>query len=146
MSSRNLAELPPWATSLLQRAPVAHLGLADDRDHPRVLPITFAVAGGALYSAVDQKPKRSPAAKLARVRYLRRRPEAAVVVDRYDDDWRKLAWVQLLGPVEILAVEGQTEALRALADKYPPYHDHAPAGPLLRLAPARVLCWRASTR
>lgn len=136
-------ELPRWAVSLLAAAPVAHLGLLDDDDSPRVLPITFALHGGAVWSAVDAKPKRRPGAELARVRFLRRRPRAALTVDRYDDDWSRLAWVQLLGRVDVLEASQAPDALDALADKYPSYADRRPGGPLLRLAPERALHWRA---
>jgi PPOX class probable F420-dependent enzyme len=136
-------QLPRWATSLLATARVAHLGLLDDDDDLRVLPITFALHGGAVWSAVDAKPKRRPGAELARVRFLRRRPRAALTVDRYDDDWSELAWVQLLGLVEVLEASQAPDALDALVDKYPSYADRRPDGPLLRLAPERALHWRA---
>ena len=72
---------------------------ADDR--PRVLPVTFAVAGDAVWSAIDHKRKRVEGRELARVRWLSRNPAAALTVDRYDDDWARLAWVQALGDVEL---------------------------------------------
>jgi PPOX class probable F420-dependent enzyme len=123
---------------------VARLAFLDDRDRPRVLPVTFAVAAGAVWSAVDEKPKRVPGKELARVRYLRRRPEAALCVDRYDDDWSRLAWVQVLGRVEVLNAADEPHALDALAERYPVYRERLPAGPLLRLEVERVLHWRAS--
>ena len=95
-----LETLPGWAQELLAEARVARLGYVDEDDHPRVLPVTFAVAAGAVWSAIDEKPKRS--AEPARLRHLRRRPEAALLVDLYDDDWSRLAWVQLLGTVDVL--------------------------------------------
>ena len=137
-------ELPRWAASLLASAPVAHLGLADDDDNPRVMPVTFALHAGAVWSAVDRKPKRRPGTELARVRFLRRRPQAALTVDRYDDDWSKLAWVQLLGRVDVLEASEAGDALDALAAKYPSYREHRPDGPLLRLVAERALHWRAS--
>jgi PPOX class probable F420-dependent enzyme len=139
-----LDELPSWAFELLRDAPVGHLGLIDDDGRPRVLPVTYAVVGGELWSAVDDKPKRLPADRLARVRWLRARHEAAVTVDRYDDDWSRLAWVQVLGQVAVLEAAGQERALEALAARYAAYSALLPAGPLLRLTPERALCWRAS--
>ena len=53
--------------------------IVDDGDRPRVLPVTFAIADGVVWSAIDEKPKRS--AEPARLRYLARRPEAALLVD-----------------------------------------------------------------
>jgi PPOX class probable F420-dependent enzyme len=125
----------------LEQSRVARLGLLDGRDTPRVLPVTFVLFEGALWSAIDRKPKR---AEPARVRFLRRRPEAAVTVDRYDDDWSRLAWVQVLGEVDVLDVGDCAPALEALASKYEQYRREAPPGPVLRLSPSRALCWRAA--
>jgi PPOX class probable F420-dependent enzyme len=136
-----LPALPRWALVLLESARVARLGLLDDDDRPRVLPVTFALAEGALWSAIDHKPK--GAGEPARVRYLQRRPQAALTADRYDDDWTRLAWVQVLGEVALLDAEAAAGGLEALAAKYVQYRERAPAGPLLRLEPSRVLFWRA---
>jgi PPOX class probable F420-dependent enzyme len=142
IGSRTIDELPAWARALLEEQRVARLAFVDDRDRPRVLPVTFAVADGAVWSAIDEKPKRTP--EPARVRYLRRRPGAAVCVDRYDDDWARLAWVQLLGSVEVLDPADAPSAVDALAARYAPYRERRPPGPLLRLEPDRALHWRAA--
>jgi PPOX class probable F420-dependent enzyme len=109
-----------------------------------VLPITFAVAGGRIWSAVDEKPKRAAGEDLARVRFLRRDPHVALSVDRYSDDWEELAWVQVLGDVEIVPVDREPEALAALVVKYAAYRDSPPPGPLLALTPERCLYWHAA--
>lgn len=143
MNAGPLDDLPRWAIDLLDDARVGHLGLIDDRDHPRVLPVTFTSFEGALWSAIDRKPKRATTTPLARIRYLRRRPQAALTVDRYDDDWSKLAWVQVLGRVEIAEAADHVAALDALRAKYDAYRDCPPPGPLLRLVCERALCWLA---
>ena len=141
-----LETLPGWARELLVAERVARLAYVDDHDRPRVLPVTFAVEGGAVWSAIDEKPKRTP--EPARLRHLRRRPEAALLVDVYDDDWSRLAWVQLLGAVQIVDVRSHARdavaALAALAGKYPQYAERTPPGPLLRLTVERALQWRAA--
>jgi PPOX class probable F420-dependent enzyme len=126
---------------MLQSGRVGRLGLLDDQDRPRVLPITFALSEGCVWSAIDEKPKRP--GEPARLRYLRRRPEAALTVDVYSDDWAKLAWVQLLGRVEVVDAADAAPAMDALAGKYERYAERPPPGPLLRLTPERALCWRA---
>ena len=139
-----LGELPGWAVELLEAERVGRLAFVDDRDRPRVLPVTYALAGAAVWSAIDDKPKR--AGEPARVRYLRRRPRAALCVDRYDDDWSRLAWVQLLGRVDVRPIDEGDEGMAALAARYAPYRERRPPGPLLRLAVERALCWRATSR
>jgi PPOX class probable F420-dependent enzyme len=133
-----------WANELLESARVARLGLLDDEGAPRVLPVTFAVADGRIWSAIDRKPKRT--AEPARLRFLRRDPRAALTVDRYSDDWDQLAWVQVLGRVEILDVPAGGVGLAALREKYEQYREQAPPGPLLALQPHRYLWWRAANQ
>jgi PPOX class probable F420-dependent enzyme len=138
----SLGTLPEWARELLASERVARLGYVDEEDHPRVLPVTFAVAAGAVWSAIDDKPKRS--AEPARLRALRRRPDAALLVDVYDDDWSRLAWVQLLGRVDVLPLDSAPEAITALVRKYAPYAKRTPPGPLLRMTVERTRQWRSA--
>ena len=146
MDISNLAELPAWAAELLEDARVGRLGLLDEQGHPRVLPVTFALAEGRIWSAVDEKPKRARGDELARVRFLRRDPRAALTVDRYSEDWEELAWVQVLGEVRILerSDSAADAGLASLTNKYEPYRESPPPGPLLALDPERCLFWRAS--
>ena len=136
---RQLSDLPGWALALLDETFVGHLGLLDEGGHPRVQPITFARLGDVLVSAIDDKPKRTTPARIAR---LRSDPRATVTIDRYDDDWSRLAWVQVLAEASI--VDLHAEALAALQRRYPVYRETPPQGPLVNFRPVRILCWRAS--
>jgi PPOX class probable F420-dependent enzyme len=135
-------EVVAWANNLLESERVARLGLLDEEGAPRVLPVTFAVAEGRIWSAIDQKPKRT--GEPARLRFLRRDPRAALTVDRYSDDWEKLAWVQVLGSVRIVEISEGATGLAALKEKYEQYREKSPPGPLLTLEPERFLWWRAA--
>ena len=136
-----MSNLPTWAHLLVESARVARLGLIDDTGHPRVLPVTFVLVGDHVLSTVDQKPKRSPNVELARVRWLRRRPEATLLVDHYSDDWSQLAWVQLIGRITIPT---DAEPPPELVAKYEPYQRQPPPGPSLRLDIERTVHWRAT--
>ncbi len=107
-----------------------------------MLPVTFAVAEGRIWSAIDQKPKRT--GEPARLRFLLGDPRAALTVDRYSDDWDQLAWVQVLGSVRILDASEGAAGLEALSSKYEQYREETPPGPLLALDPERYLWWRAA--
>ena len=121
---------------------MGRLGLLDLEGAPRVLPVTYALAEGRIWSAIDRKPKRSE--EPARLRYLQRDGRAALTVDRYTDEWDELAWVQVLGSVRILEVAEGRAGLEALRAKYEQYRDEEPPGPLLALGPRRYLWWRAA--
>jgi len=141
-SCASVAKLPQWALTLLATARVGRLGLIDNEERPRVLPVTFALAGGALVSAVDHKRKDVAPERLTRVRWLRARPRAALTVDHYEEDWSRLAWVQALGTATIRDVADAPAAIAALTERYAQYRDHPPAGPVIELAPDRFVWWR----
>jgi PPOX class probable F420-dependent enzyme len=141
VASSQPTEVVAWANKLLESERVGRLGFLDEEGAPRVLPVTFAVADGRIWSAIDQKPKRT--AEPARLRFLRRDPRAALTVDHYSDDWEELAWVQVLGLVRILDVKEGADGLAALSAKYEQYREESPPGPLLALKPERYLWWRA---
>jgi len=122
---------------------VARLGMVDDEGGPRVLPVTYALAAGALITAIDHKPKQTSPDRLARVRWLRARPRAALTVDHYAEDWSELAWVQAIGRVSILDAADAADAIAALVGRYPQYRDRAASGPVLSLMPDRLVWWRA---
>jgi PPOX class probable F420-dependent enzyme len=143
VSSPTLENLPRWADRLLEVARVGHLGVIDDYGRPRVLPVVYAIHDGAVWTAVDNKPKRG-GRELARVRWLRERPDAVLTVDHYEQDWSRLAWVQLLGRVAVLDGPPSGPVLEALARRYPQYRHDPPPGPSLRLIATRAVCWRAS--
>ena len=63
--------------------------------------------------------------------------------DHYEDDWSRLSWVQAIGPVTILAAADAQDAIAALTERYAPYRERSPAGPVLSLEPDRILWWRA---
>jgi hypothetical protein len=69
------------------------------------------------------------------------------VVDRWDEDWRRLAWVIVEGRAEVHAAgPARARAIELLLDKYAQYRAMGlarAAGPVLAITPARILCWRA---
>ena len=143
VASGTLDGLPQWASDLVRDSRVGHLAMIDLNGRPRVLPVTYAIHEAAVWMAIDHKPKR-PGREPARVRWLREHPHAALTVDRYEDDWAALRWVQLIGDITVLDSPPTTEVLIALSHRYPQYRADPPPGPALRLDVVRALWWRAS--
>lgn len=80
---------------------IGHLATADSRADPHVVPVCFGLAEGTLYITIDQKPKQDRGRPLKRLSNIAENPRVAIVFDRYDEDWRRLAWVMLRGRAEI---------------------------------------------
>jgi len=143
-----MAESPPaWALAMLREARVGRLATADAAGRPLVVPVCFAFDGAALYSAVDDKPKRTR--QLRRFRNVADNPQASLLVDVWDEDWTRLAWVRVDGRADVLAGGDEfTRGLELLRAKYPQYRamNLEREGAVLRLRADGVRCWRAIDR
>lgn len=130
--------------AFLDLARVAHLATADSAGAPHVVPICFARDGAALYMAVDGKPKRGDGRSLRRLKNIAENPQACVTVDRYDEDWSRLAWVMLRGTARILEVgeEGHARAQALLKARYPQLSAMDISGrPVVAIQIERVTSW-----
>jgi PPOX class probable F420-dependent enzyme len=126
----------------LTGARVARLATTDPDGRPHLVPIVFAVDGDRLYSAVDSKPKRSQT--LRRIENARARPDVTILVDHYEEDWRRLWWIRMRGRARVLEDGDEFEhALALLTAKYEQYRAEPPDGPVLAVDIADVREWRA---
>ena len=149
-------EFTPSLVAFLEEQRVGRLATVDVEGMPHVLPVCYALVPerdgiNAVYSVVDEKPKRGDPWRLARLRHLRSHPFAALVVDAWDEEWSRLGWVMLRGSAAVLGerggedVSGADERARALDElrrRYPQYRAMTLEGrPLIRLRPDRLLHW-----
>ena len=140
--------LDPETRALLEEARRATLTTIDHRDgRPRSVPICYAVVGDVIWSPLDEKPKLTlDPTNLRRVRNLRADPRATILVDRWSEDWTRLAFIELeahAGLVERGSPEHAT-AVAVLRRRYPQYAGHnLEERPLLRFAVDGIVRWRA---
>jgi PPOX class probable F420-dependent enzyme len=121
-------------------ARVARLATLGAEGRPHLVPICFALDGETLYSAVDEKPKRSK--RLQRLENIRRRPEVTVLVDHYEEDWSRLWWVRLDGTAIVLDEgEEQGHAVALLEAKYEQYRAEPPTGAVIAVRVERWSGW-----
>jgi PPOX class probable F420-dependent enzyme len=130
-------ELSPAARELLLGARTAHLATADQYARPHVVPIVFVWRDDVLYTPLDRKPKRDDDwHALRRVRNIETNGRVAIVVDRYDEDWSRLAWVLLEGVATILESGDERDRAAAwLREKYAQYETLSLEGrPVVRVS------------
>ena len=108
-----------------------------------MVPVCFAWLPPVIYSAIDGKPKRTT--MLRRVRNIAATGRAAMVVDRWTENWKELAYLFVEGPAMLLedGIE-RDEALILLTAKYPQYDDLPLVGnPVIKLIAERTVEWHA---
>jgi PPOX class probable F420-dependent enzyme len=136
------------ARELLATARIAHLATADQYARPHAVPVVFVWREGVLYTPLDRKPKREDDwHALRRVRNIETNGRVAIVVDRYDEDWSRLAWVMLEGVATILETgEERDSAADLLTTKYAQYETLSLEGrPIVRVVIERASEWSSGS-
>ncbi|WP_226004299.1 TIGR03668 family PPOX class F420-dependent oxidoreductase [Natrinema salinisoli] len=166
--------MTPEEHAFLERARVGSLATVDDAGRPHAVPICFALlerstpsesadANGPVHensgdgsqtrlvSAIDEKPKSTR--ELQRVRNIRSNPTVTLLVDRYREEWSRLAWVQVRGRARILEPDIaadhpdasiRSDGVTALESKYDQYAEHdLESRPLLSIRVGRTVSWGA---
>lgn len=123
-------------------ARVARLATVGAGEQAHIVPLCFALEGDRLYSAVDEKPKRTR--RLKRLDNVRLHPRVSILVDHYEEDWSQLWWVRLDGDARVLEEGPEYQrALELLMQKYAQYRAQPPAGPVIAVAIERWRAWSA---
>ena len=127
----------------LAGARVARLATVGGDGQPHLVPVTFAVDGDLIYTAVDYKPKKS--VNLRRLKNIRENPRVALLVDHYSEDWDELWWVRVDGWASVVEDElGLQDPLDVLAHRYEQYQERRPAGPVILIQADRWKGWSSS--
>lgn len=139
-----------FAVQSFARAPVAVLGTVGPDGGPHLVPVVFAVRGGAdadpagarIYTAVDAKRKSTQ--RLRRLANIAANPRVSLLVEQYDEDWSRLWWARADGVAEIHPAGDQMAIGYALLrGKYPQYDRVALDGPVVTVDVTHWSSWRA---
>lgn len=127
----------------------ARLATVRDDGSPHLVPVVFAVIGEQIVHVVDAKPKQTDDPwRLQRIRNILWEPRVAFLADAYDDDWSTLWWVRAEATATV--VDPVTDAVRhgaavdALAERYEPYRQTRPTGPVISAIVIKWTGWAAS--
>lgn len=127
---------------------VGHLATANAAGVPSVVPICYALIEDdgepVVVSSLDRKPKSRDVHDLRRTRDIAAQPAASLVVDDYNENWERLAFVQLRGIAEVREPGSPRfePAVAALRAKYPQYATMAlDDRPIIRLSGLTATSW-----
>jgi PPOX class probable F420-dependent enzyme len=131
------------ARRLLAAARVARLATASPDGVPHLVPVTFAVDGDTVYTAVDGKPKTT--ARLRRLDNIRRNPAVALLADHYAEDWAALWWARADGSASVIEDPAMMAGpARLLAGRYRQYATVGLPGPVIAIRVTRWSGWAAA--
>jgi PPOX class probable F420-dependent enzyme len=124
---------PPANYASLLRARRGYLGTHGKEETAEVMPVCFTWAGEAIWIALDvRRPAALALLKIPRGGDLG--PPVCFIVDRWDEDWSKLGWLQARGTATVLERGQESErAMEALASKYTQYRKRAIKPSIIRL-------------
>jgi PPOX class probable F420-dependent enzyme len=135
---------PDEARARFEASPVAHLATVRPDGSPHVVPISFALDGDTIWTAVDAKPKRGT--RLRRLENVAANPRVSVIVDHYEADWTRLWWARADGHASEYWQGPELErALALLRARYPQYAEVRLQGPALGITVDRWTGWSASS-
>jgi PPOX class probable F420-dependent enzyme len=130
----------PEARHRLASSRVARLATAAANGQPHIVPVTFAVDGDIIYTAIDHKPKTTT--NLRRLRNIAENPQVSLLADHYSDDWSTLWWARADGRAAILtSADEMSGPLALLAARYPQYRADPPEGPVIAITATTWTAW-----
>ena len=91
---------------IINRARVARLSTIDyQKQIPHIVPVVFVFDGDHYFIPLDDKRKKETVEKLKRVKNIQHCPNAALLIDEYNEDWSKLVFVMIQGKAYLIREE-----------------------------------------
>ena len=135
----------PSVREFIESARIAHLATASGAGEPHNIPLCFWFDGARFYFVIDGKPKRQSGTAIKRMRNIAENPRVALVIDHYNEDWKRLAYVLVHGIARVVDDDAEyAYAIQHLRHKYPQYHAMMltqEKNPAVRIDPERVHAW-----
>ncbi|MHA2226803.1 MAG: pyridoxamine 5'-phosphate oxidase family protein [Candidatus Hodarchaeales archaeon] len=131
-----MIEISNDARKFLEEGRVLRIATVDKNGSPRLAPFCYWIQDDVVYILTRPETKT--------VRNLRRNPEAAIMVDHYDEDWSQLKFCMIKG--ETTLIEEKEEVLKLHSTRGKKYSQQGdPTGRVfvvIRLEPSKVVTLR----
>jgi PPOX class probable F420-dependent enzyme len=127
------------------RARVARLATVNSQCLPYLVPVVFVFHENHFFIPLDEKKKKVKPQMLKRVLNIYNNPNVALLIDEYDEDWTKLAFVMIHGKASIRNKKQESMQLIKVYDKlhakYPQYRKINPGEMFIVIKPEKVTSW-----
>ena len=136
--ARAIGDLPEPVRALFERERRGVMTTLDPDGSGHSIPIGFVVVGDEIMSPIDHKPKSGR--KLHRLSNIERDDRVTLLVDHWDEDWTRLAWVMVRANATVDAGVPPQVAL-ALNERYPQYAADEVPDSWIRMRPTKLTWW-----
>jgi len=133
--------------TLIKGAKVVRLATVDQKSHPYVVPVVFVFHENSFFIPLDEKVKTVNARKLKRVKNIEKNPNVTLLIDKYQNDWKKLFFLMIHGRATM--IDGKNSKLmdkihKLLISKYPQYKKIGIGNSCITIHPTKVTFWNNS--
>ena len=136
--ARAFDELPESLRALLERERRGVLTTLDPDGSGHSVPVVFVVIGDEIVAPIDHKPKTGRV--LTRVKNIERDPRVTVLVDHWDEDWTRLAWLMVQARA-VIESDAPRDVVKALNARYQQYAPDEQPDALIRMRPTKLTWW-----
>jgi len=140
---------PSAVEEFIERARLARLATIDSEFKPHLVPVVFVFDGKHFFIPIDEKRKKiTKPAKLKRIKNIQHNPAVALLIDQYNEDWTKLAFVMIQGKALVASKREENTLLRQayekLMKKYVQYQKVGVGEMCIIITPMKVVSWSNS--
>jgi len=132
--------------SLIKKAKVARLATVDQKSHPFVIPVVFVFHENLFFIPLDEKSKTVNSKNLKRVKNIEKNPNVTLLIDKYQNDWKKLFFLMIHGKAKV--IDGNSKLMdkihKLLILKYPQYKKIGIGNSYIIIHPTKVTLWNNS--
>ena len=133
--------------TLIKGTKVARLATLDQKSNPYVVPVVFVFYENSFFIPLDEKTKTVNPRKLKRVKNIEKNPNVTLLIDRYQNDWKKLFFLMIHGKATLIDEKNsklRDKIHKLLISKYPQYKKIGIGNSCIRIKPQRMIHWRYS--
>jgi PPOX class probable F420-dependent enzyme len=139
-----------FVKTIIDKARVARLATVDSECKPHLIPVVFVFDNYSYFIPIDEKTKRSRPEKLKRAKNIQQNSNVTLLIDDYNENWRKLYFIMIQGKASIIG--GKTleqnelllleKAHKLLSDKYLQYQKIGIGEYVIMIIPQKVITWK----
>lgn len=139
-----------FVKTIIDKARVARLATIDSECKPHLIPVVFVFDNYSYFIPIDEKTKRSRPEKLKRAKNIQQNSNVTLLIDDYNENWRKLYFIMIQGKASIIGGKQleQNELLllekahKLLFDKYLQYQKIGIGEYVIMIIPQKVITWK----